>query len=115
MNLIKTAFSMSYSLTDVFPCLRAPVGVKMSWTRRLPVALLRSSPHPLLFCHLSSLIDLSVYIFSFAGMLALSSASCPSVPLSSREAITDADKSWLFKDLNVKVGRKLNENLLYLG
>lgn len=70
MNLIKTAFSMSYSLPDLFPCLRAPVGVKMSWkfnTRRLPVVLIHCSPHPLLFCHLSSLIDSSVYIFCFAG------------------------------------------------
>lgn len=45
MNLIKTAFSMSYSLTNLFPCLKAPAGVEMSWnfnTRRLPVALTHS-------------------------------------------------------------------------
>lgn len=45
MNLIKTAFSMSYSLTNLFPCLKALARVEMSWnfnTRRLPVTLTHS-------------------------------------------------------------------------
>lgn len=44
---------MSYSLSNVFPCLKAPVGVDMSWnfnTRRLLVTLTRSLK---LFCHFS--------------------------------------------------------------